>query len=121
MSAESTGIAAGTGPERRARPLSRRMGVLAFLLAVFFAALPWLVTLAFAVTGTGGSSYVGVAMLAYLVHVLGLLAALTLGILAVVNGRGRGWGIAAIVISIVFSQTVLTALMAIFGGMAPQV
>ena len=121
MSVESPGTAMDAGTGRPTAAAKRRLGVLAFLLAVGFAALPWLVTLVFAATSTGGSAYTSVAIIVYLVHVLGMLAALTLGVLAVVNRRGRGWGIAAIVISILFSQTVVSMILSLFGGLAPQV
>ena len=120
MSVESADTAMGAGNDQQARPLSRRLGVLAFVLAVGFAALPWLVTWVYSATSTGGSDYTSIAIIAYLVHVLGMLAALTLGVLALVNRSGRGWGIAAIVVSIVLSQTVVGAMFAIIGGLATQ-
>jgi hypothetical protein len=120
MSVDSPGTAMGAATDQQTRPVGRRLGVVAFLLAVGFAALPWLVTLVFLATSTGGSAYTSVAIIVYLVHVLGMLAALTLGVLAVVNRRGRGWGIAAIVISVLFSQTVVSMIAAVFGGLGAQ-
>jgi hypothetical protein len=120
MTAGSPSTATGAFPDQRTGSGSRRLGILAFAFAVFFAALPWLVQLIFAATATGGSDYTGVAIVAFLLHVAGMLAALTMGVLAVVNRRGRAWGIAAIVISVLFSQTVVGIVLAIVGGLSTQ-
>jgi hypothetical protein len=43
-----------------------------------------------------------------------------MGIIATVTDRGRGWGIAAIVISVLLNQMLLGTIVAVVAGLAPQ-
>jgi hypothetical protein len=98
----------------------RSLGVTAFLVAVVFAAVPYLGTLLFWAMPGPAEQMMGPAMLVVLVHEAGMVTALVLGILAATSHRGRGWGIAAIVISIVLNQMLLGGLiMAAVSILAP--
>ncbi|MFC0682806.1 hypothetical protein ACFFGH_33660 [Lysobacter korlensis] len=115
MSVESTGTAMGAGIAPVRRSGKRTLGVIAVLLAVVCAPLPYLPNLLYAAgvdSGAGTPAGSNLFNIAYLVHLAGMVGALVLGIIATVTRRGRAWGIAAIVISVLFGQMLLGSLVA---------
>jgi hypothetical protein len=91
----------------------------AFIVALVFAAVPYLSTLFFMAAPMASENAMGIAMLLLLLHLAGMVAALVMGIMATVTDRGRGWGIAAIVISVLLNQTLLGAIVSIVAVLAP--
>lgn len=97
------------------------MGVAAFVLAVVFALIPYLSTVLFIVAPLASTDMMSVAMVSLLVHEAGIIVALVLGIIATVTRRGRGWAIAAIVISVLLNQMLSGALIQfVYLALMPQ-
>ncbi len=121
MSMGSTGAEVGAGTAGSEQTGARSLGVLAFVLAVVFALFPYLSTPVIQGLQLDLSGSIGIGLLFLLVHEIGMVTALVLGILAVTRRRGRGWGIAAIVISVLLNQLLLGALiMGVISAITPM-
>lgn len=95
-------------PPRPQRPWP--IGPIALAIAVLLAAAEVIgVLLAnsgqFGVAGIIGQSLIVLTVLSFL-----------LGLFAVIRGRGRGWGIAAMILSLLVNPLVLINLLSLFGG-----
>jgi hypothetical protein len=114
---------APTDAAREATPTISRgrptLGVSAFLVAAVSAAVPYLGTLLFWAINGPAEAVMGPAMLVLLAHEAGMVTALAMGILAITTRRGRGWGIAAVVISVVLNQMLLGTLFFAAASLAP--
>jgi hypothetical protein len=75
----------------------------------------------FIVAPLASTDMMSVAMVSLLVHEAGIIVALVLGIIATVTRRGRGWAIAAIVISVLLNQMLSGALIQfVYLALMPQ-
>jgi len=96
-----------TAADRRALALP---GLLAVLAAGFFAVLHGV-----AVGAAAGGDNTTATVLAWTV-IVGTIATLLLGVVAVVSGRGRRWGALAVVLSLLANPFVLMRVLGFFGA-----
>jgi hypothetical protein len=95
----------GEEPEEPSRVPATLVGVLAFVSAVLMAALHVI-----GIVVASGSAYEAATVIAYAAIGFSVLAVAG-GIAAVILRRGRGWGIAAIVIGVVANPVILLYLL----------
>jgi hypothetical protein len=110
---DRAGFDPGNWPDAGEPPRERRqwpIGIIALCLAVLLAAAEVVGVL------LAGNGQFGVATLIGQSLIVLTVLSFLLGLFAVIRGRGRGWGIAAMILSVLVNPLVLINLLALFGG-----
>ncbi|HEY9499400.1 MAG TPA: hypothetical protein VIQ78_10295 [Terrimesophilobacter sp.] len=110
---DRAGFDPGNWPDAGEPPRVRRpwpIGIIALTLAVLLAAAEVVGVL------LAGNGQFGVATLIGQSLIVLTLLPFLLGLFAVIRGRGRGWGIGAMVLSVLVNPLVLINLLGLFGG-----
>lgn len=107
-SGSSGAPSAPSAPKHAPRRRGTQIGIIAFALAALFAAAD---IAAIALAGTGDW---GVGSLIGQSTTVLTIVSFVLGVVAVILDRGRGWGVAGIILSVVANPFVLTNLLSFF-------